>query len=79
LEVEMDFLLLNKKIFIEKIAVPIPEVGFNGLSGDMENKYLYPSEMYAFPFAPEKALMFVVSFRILKCNRMLQRSACPGR
>jgi len=76
LEVEMDFVTELKRYFIEKIAVAIPEVGFNGLSGDME-KSTYTLVNVRLPFDPEKALMllFHLDLKGIACSK---GSACQA-
>lgn len=76
LEEEMDFVTELKRYFLEKIVVAIPEVAFNGLSGDME-KSTYTLVNVRLPFDPEKALMllFHLDLKGIACSK---GSACQA-
>ncbi|MBC8768063.1 cysteine desulfurase [Arenibacter sp. BSSL-BM3] len=76
MEEERTYVTELKRYFIEKIAMAIPEIAFNGLSGDME-KSTYTLVNVRLPFDPEKALMllFHLDLKGIACSK---GSACQS-
>jgi cysteine desulfurase len=65
-----------KYAFIEQLKSEIPEVSFNGNSGDLE-KSTYTSVNVCFPVAPEKSAMFLFQLDLkgIACSK---GSACQS-
>ena len=76
LEEESNYVTELKRYFIEKIATVIPNVAFNGLSGDME-KSTYTLVNVRLPFDQEKSLMLLFHLDIngIACSK---GSACQS-
>jgi len=76
LEEESNYVTELKRYFIEKIAIAIPNVAFNGLSGDME-KSTYTLVNVRLPFDQEKSLMLLFHLDIngIACSK---GSACQS-
>ena len=76
LEEERTYVTELKRYFIEKIAMAIPDVAFNGLSGDMDRS-TYTLVNVRLPFDPEKALMllFHLDLKGIACSK---GSACQS-
>tara|TARA_R110000868_G_scaffold2277_1_gene16968 strand:+ start:18595 stop:19743 length:1149 start_codon:yes stop_codon:yes gene_type:complete len=76
LEEESNYVTELKRYFIEKIATVIPNVAFNGLSGEME-KSTYTLVNVRLPFDQEKSLMLLFHLDIngIACSK---GSACQS-
>lgn len=76
LEEERNYVTELKRYFIEKISKAIPNIAFNGLSGDME-RGTYTLVNVRLPFDPEKALMllFHLDLKGIACSK---GSACQS-
>jgi len=76
MEEERNYVTELKRYFIEKLAIEIPDVVFNGLSGDME-KSTYTLVNVCLPFDTEKALMllFHLDIKGIGCSK---GSACQA-
>ncbi|MDT0540779.1 cysteine desulfurase family protein [Croceitalea sp. P059] len=76
LEVEKKFVSDLKKYFVEKIKNEIPEVEFNGLSGDLD-KSTYTLTNVRLPFDAQKSLMllFHLDLKGIACSK---GSACQS-
>ena len=76
LEEERDYVSGLKKYFLEKISTEIPEVAFNGLSGDME-KSTYTIVNARLPMDEQKGLMllFHLDLKGIACSK---GSACQS-
>ncbi len=76
LEEERNYVRELKRYFIEKISKAIPDVAFNGLSGDME-RGTYTLVNVRLPFDPEKALMLLFHLDLMgiACSK---GSACQS-
>jgi cysteine desulfurase len=75
-ETESDYVKGIKSYFIEQLKSEIPEVSFNGNSGDLE-KSTYTSVNVCFPVAPEKSAMFLFQLDLkgIACSK---GSACQS-
>lgn len=76
LEEESDYVLELKRYFIEKLTKAIPDVAFNGLSGDLEGG-TYTLVNVRLPFDSEKALLllFHLDLKGIACSK---GSACQS-
>lgn len=76
LDEEMNYVMELKRYFIEKISKAIPDVAFNGLSGDMEGG-TYTLVNVRLPFDSQKALMllFHLDLKGIACSK---GSACQS-
>ena len=76
LETESQYVKGIKSYFIEKLKAEIPNVSFNGNSGDLE-KSTYTSVNICFPVAPEKGAMFLFQLDLkgIACSK---GSACQS-
>ena len=76
LEEERNYVTELKRYFIEKLSKAIPDVVFNGLSGDMVGG-TYTLVNVRLPFDPEKALMllFHLDLKGIACSK---GSACQS-
>lgn len=76
LETESSYVKEIKSYFIEKLKAEIPQVSFNGNSGDLE-KSTYTSVNVCFPLAPEKGAMFLFQLDLkgIACSK---GSACQS-
>ncbi|MEM7381687.1 MAG: cysteine desulfurase family protein [Bacteroidota bacterium] len=76
LEEEMAYVSGLKKYFIEKLEASLPEVKFNGLSGDMDHS-TYTLVNVLLPFPEDKALMllFHLDLKGIACSK---GSACQS-
>lgn len=76
LEEESDYVLELKRYFIEKLTKAIPDVAYNGLSGDLEGG-TYTLVNVRLPFGSEKALLllFHLDLKGIACSK---GSACQS-
>ncbi|MCB0463024.1 MAG: cysteine desulfurase family protein [Flavobacteriaceae bacterium] len=76
LDAESDYVKGIKSYFIEQLKTEIPQVAFNGNSGDLE-KSTYTSVNVCFPVAPEKGAMFLFQLDLkgIACSK---GSACQS-
>ena len=76
LETESQYVKGIKSYFIEKLKAEIPQISFNGNSGDLE-KSTYTSVNVCFPIAPEKGAMFLFQLDLkgIACSK---GSACQS-
>ena len=76
LETESNYVKGIKSYFIEQLKVNIPDVSFNGSSGDM-TKSTYTSFNVCLPVAPEKSamLLFQLDLKGIACSK---GSACQS-
>lgn len=76
LDAESNYVKGIKSYFIEQLKTEIPEVFFNGNSGDLE-KSTYTSVNVCFPVAPEKGAMFLFQLDLkgIACSK---GSACQS-
>ncbi len=76
LEKERDYIVALKRYFIARITSEIPEVQFNGCSGDLE-KSTYTLVNVCLPVTPDKAAMFLFQLDLkgIACSK---GSACQS-
>lgn len=76
LDIESEYVKNIKSYFIKSLKVEIPEINFNGNSGDLI-KSTYTSVNVCFPVAPEKGAMFLFQLDLkgIACSK---GSACQS-